>query len=152
MPFPWKIADVVQVVRGTMAAPLAQLLVVLDTGLRQALGMGAWRVLSRGPASAPATGCVRHAASLATVQHLCYEQPTLLIVDRVSGDEEVPLVRLSQQLEWNGLGPKSIAHRYYACRRLAVCPLHLFRIIFVQHELGIDIFPIPQNRQKLPVP
>ena len=75
-----------------MAAPLSQLLAVLDTSLRTALGIGAWRVLSRSPASTPVVGTVVHTISLAAVQHRSFEQPTLLIADRVSGEEEVPLV------------------------------------------------------------
>ncbi|KAK9863129.1 hypothetical protein WJX84_006375, partial [Apatococcus fuscideae] len=51
-----------EVVRGTMAAPLSQLLAILDTAL-----------------------------SLAAVQHQSFQQPTLLIARHVNGEEEVPL-------------------------------------------------------------
>lgn len=78
-----------------MAAPLSQLLAILDTALRAALGLGAWRVLSTSPASHPVVGIVMHTASLAAVQHESFEQPTLLIADRISGEEEVPLVIIS---------------------------------------------------------
>ncbi|KAK9860996.1 hypothetical protein WJX84_011575 [Apatococcus fuscideae] len=80
-----------EVVRGTMAAPLAQLLAILDTALRAALGLGAWRILSRVPAYDPVVGHVVQAASLAAVQYQTYDEPTLLIADCVSGEEEVPL-------------------------------------------------------------
>lgn len=77
-----------------MAAPLSQLLAILDTALRAALGLGAWRILSPGPASTPVVGVMVHTTSLAAVQHEKFEQPTLLIADRISGEEEVPLVNL----------------------------------------------------------
>ena len=96
-----------------MAAPLAQLLAILDTALRAALGLGAWRILSRVPASDPVVGHVVQAASLAAVQYQTYDEPTLLIADCVSGEEEVPLVRT--QLDFLGPAPSMMSRPCQPC-------------------------------------
>lgn len=80
----------VQVIRGTAAAPLSQLLTALGQGLRAAAGLGAWQIIS--PASGSAAGRLELAARLKDVQHSRYPQATILLVERVGGDEEIPEV------------------------------------------------------------
>ena len=79
-----------QVIRGTAAAPLSQLLTSLEPQLRSAAGLSAWQVVS--PAQGHAGGRLEAAAQLRDVQHSRYQQPTILLVDRVRGDEEIPEV------------------------------------------------------------
>lgn len=80
-----------QVIRGTAAAPLSQLLTALEPQLRSAAGLSAWQVIS--PAHGSAAGRLELAEQLRDVQHSRYAQPTVLLVDRMGGDEEVPEVR-----------------------------------------------------------
>lgn len=83
----------VQVVRGTPAAPLAQLLRAAGPALRSAAGLGAWELAARPPAgSPPATGRLVMADSLASAPAGGYRGPTALLLDRVGGEEDVPLV------------------------------------------------------------
>ena len=84
----------VQVIRGTAAAPLSQLLTSLEPQLRLAAGLSAWQVVS--PAQGRAGGRLEAAAQLRDVQHSRYQQPTILLVDRVQGDEEIPEVILAR--------------------------------------------------------
>lgn len=79
-----------QVIRGTAAAPLSQLLTSLEPKLRSAAGLSAWQVIS--PAQGTAVGRLETAQQLRDVQHSRYPQPTILLVDRVGGDEEIPEV------------------------------------------------------------
>ena len=81
-----------QVIRGTAAAPLSQLLTALEPQLRSAAGLSAWQVIS--PARGSAAGRLETAERLRDVQHSQYAQPTVLLVDSVGGDEEVPEVCL----------------------------------------------------------
>ena len=84
-----------QVIRGTAAAPLSQLLTALEPQLRSAAGLSAWQVIS--PAHGSAAGRLEVAAQLRDVQHSRYMEPTVLLVDRVGGDEEVPEVSQTQK-------------------------------------------------------
>ena len=83
-----------QVIRGTAAAPLSQLLTSLEPQLRSAAGLSAWQIVS--PAQGRAGGRLEAAAQLRDVQHSRYQQPTILLVDRVQGDEEIPEVGLAR--------------------------------------------------------
>lgn len=53
---------------------------------RQEGGLGTWQVIS----PQQVAGRLEHVAELHTVQDDVYSQPTILLVDRVSGEEEVP--------------------------------------------------------------
>lgn len=77
-----------QVIRGTVFAPLSQLLSVVDPALRQQSGRGNWMVIS--PAAGAASGWLRVVDNLATVQHDTFDRPTVLICSHVGGEEEVP--------------------------------------------------------------
>ena len=77
-------------IRGTAAAPLSQLLTALEPQLRLAAGLSAWQVIS--PARGSAAGRLEIVGQLRDVQHSRYRQPTVLLVDCVGGDEEVPEV------------------------------------------------------------
>ena len=81
-------------IRGTAAAPLSQLLSAIEPALRLAAGLGAWQVVS--PAAGAVTGRLEIAAALAHVQHARYAQPTVLLVDAVGGEEDMPEVRPSR--------------------------------------------------------
>ena len=83
----------VQVVRGTPAAPLAQLLRSAGPALRGAAGLGAWELAARPPAGSPPTiGRLVLVDSLASAPVGGYGEPTALLLDRVGGEEDVPQV------------------------------------------------------------
>lgn len=75
-----------EVIRGGPAFALSVVLRHLEPLLRKAAGMGGWQIVS--PASA--NGKVRAVESLQAVQHEPFAEATVLIADRVNGDEEVP--------------------------------------------------------------
>ena len=77
-------------IRGTAAAPLAQLLAAVEPALRAAAGLGAWQVVS--PARGEAAGKLEAVRALAHVQHMRYAEPTVLLVDAISGEEDIPEV------------------------------------------------------------
>lgn len=79
-----------QVIRGTAATPCSQLLSLLDPALRRAAGLGAWQIIS--PASGTATGKLEVAERMAHVQHASYREPTVLLVDSIGGEEDIPEV------------------------------------------------------------
>lgn len=79
----------VQVIRGTAAAPCSQLLSAIEPALRAAAGLGAWQLVSAGAGGA-AAGKLVVAEKLAHVQHAPYPEPTVLLVDSVGGDEDIP--------------------------------------------------------------
>jgi alpha-glucan,water dikinase len=74
-----------EVVRGTSAAPVAQLLRVLEPRLRELANLGAWQVIS----PVQAAGTVVCVPTLGEVAAKTFEQPTVLIASHVSGDEDI---------------------------------------------------------------
>jgi len=74
-----------EVVRGGPAFPLALLLRHLDPILRRSAGLGGWQVISPGRAA----GRVRVCDSLLAVQHEQFAEATILLADRVTGEEEI---------------------------------------------------------------
>ena len=67
-----------------------QVLSIVDPLLREAGGLGSWQVISAGQRQC--RGRVVVAASLADVQEQRYEEPTVLLVQLVGGEEEIPEV------------------------------------------------------------
>ncbi|BDA43844.1 Alpha-glucan water dikinase, chloroplastic at C-terminar half [Coccomyxa sp. Obi] len=78
-----------EVIRGTAAAPCSQLLSAIEPALRAAAGLGAWQLVSAGAGGA-AAGKLVVAEKLAHVQHAHYLEATVLLVDGVGGDEDIP--------------------------------------------------------------
>jgi alpha-glucan,water dikinase len=75
-----------EVIRGGPAFTLSLLLRPLDRLLRQAAGLGGWQVIS----PARASGKVRPVQRLLDVQMERFSEPTVLVADEVSGEEEIP--------------------------------------------------------------
>ncbi len=75
-----------EVIRGGPAFTLSLLLRPLDRLLREAAGLGGWQVIS----PARASGKVRAAARLLDVQSERFSEPTVFVVEEVSGEEEIP--------------------------------------------------------------
>jgi alpha-glucan,water dikinase len=75
-----------EVIRGSPPFVLSLLLRRLDPLLRAQAGLGGWQVIS----PAQAAGRVEVVESLLSVQGERYGEPTLLVTDKVSGEEEIP--------------------------------------------------------------
>lgn len=65
----------------------------MDPLLREAGGLSSWQVISAGQGQC--RGRVVVAASLADVQQQRYEEPTVLLVQLVGGEDEIPEVSCS---------------------------------------------------------
>jgi alpha-glucan, water dikinase len=77
-----------EVVRGRIEFVVSTLLRKLDEVLRRSSGLGRWQVVSRGRGQVG--GVVEGLASLAGVQGRRFEARTILIVDEINGDEDIP--------------------------------------------------------------
>lgn len=75
-----------EVVRGGPAFCLSQVLVPVERMLREAGELGTWQIIGPGAVS----GTVVVEPELYAIQHNIYQQPTVLVVDRVGGEEEIP--------------------------------------------------------------
>jgi alpha-glucan,water dikinase len=76
-----------EVVRGSsLGFVLSMLLRHLDPLLRKAARIGDWQIVSRGHGA----GQVRVVASLQEIQRMRFEMPTIIVADRISGEEEIP--------------------------------------------------------------
>ncbi len=75
-----------EIIRSTPAFALSLVLRHLDPMLRTKAGLSGWQVIS--PAQASGKVCV--VDRLLTVQGDHFSEPTILITDQVSGDEEIP--------------------------------------------------------------
>lgn len=85
---PWTISLFSEeVVRGSsLGFALSMLLHQVERELRQRAQLGAWQVVSPGRGA----GRVEVVESLRTVQGKSFQQPTVVIADKVMGDEELP--------------------------------------------------------------
>ena len=75
-----------EVVRGRPAFVLSMLLRQLDPILRQSAELGHWQVISPGQG----IGQVEVVATLKSVQGKSFACPTIIVTDKVAGDEEIP--------------------------------------------------------------
>lgn len=75
-----------EVIRMGSAASLSQLLSRLDPVLRAAADLGSWQIIS----PVAVKGVVRVVDRLEEVQDQVYDEATILIAGRVSGEEEIP--------------------------------------------------------------
>src|SRR5579875_358985 len=75
-----------EVIRGGPAFTLSLLLRPLDAKLREQAGLGGWQIIS----PARGGGKVQPVQRLLDVQSQRFSEPTVLIADEVSGDEEIP--------------------------------------------------------------
>jgi len=75
-----------EVVRGGPAFAVSQVLGNIEAGLRSAAELSAWQVISPGGSA----GIVRVEHDLYKIQDDVYDDPTILVIDRVTGEEEIP--------------------------------------------------------------
>lgn len=75
-----------EVVRGGPAFAISLVISAIDPVLRGAAALGAWQVIS----PATVTGRVLVQPGLADIQDKVFEEPTVLVAQHVSGEEEIP--------------------------------------------------------------
>lgn len=75
-----------EVVRSGAAAPLSQILRVLEPKIRELAHMGHWQIIS----PTEAVGRVALVPRLAEVVSVRFQEPTVIVTDRVTGDEDIP--------------------------------------------------------------
>ncbi len=75
-----------EIVRGRPAFILSMLLRHLDPLLRKAANLGHWQVVSWGQG----TGRVEVVDALSVVQGRRFDSPTVIVADKIKGDEEIP--------------------------------------------------------------
>ena len=78
-----------EVLRGTLFFSLSMVLKKMDPHVRAAANLGDWLTISAGNPLGN-SGSVEFEPCLADVMHKVYEKPTVLVVDRITGEEEVP--------------------------------------------------------------
>ncbi|GIL62435.1 hypothetical protein Vafri_16667 [Volvox africanus] len=112
-----------EVVRGSSGAPLAQLLSCLEPALRQATGGGVWQIVSRGSDRPVLAGRLRVEARLAAVQHEVMREPTVLLVEGITGVEEIPEGCVAVLVGGGASGggcPDVLSHSAVRARNMAV--------------------------------
>jgi alpha-glucan,water dikinase len=77
-----------EIVRGGPAFAVSLVLSSVEPGMRSAAELGAWQVISP---SSSAQGQLVVVPSLQGIQDKVFEQPTILLATRVTGEEEVPV-------------------------------------------------------------
>ncbi|EFJ44707.1 hypothetical protein VOLCADRAFT_118653, partial [Volvox carteri f. nagariensis] len=75
-----------EVIRGGAAFAVSLVITAIEPMLRNAAALGAWQVIS----PVEGTGIVEVITGLHEVQDKTYEQPTVLIAEQVTGEEEIP--------------------------------------------------------------
>ncbi len=75
-----------EVVRGTLASALSNLLHLLQPALRKAADLGDWQVVSPGRGA----GRLEVVHALETIQGRPFERPVVILTERLSGYEEIP--------------------------------------------------------------
>ncbi|KAM0898304.1 hypothetical protein ACQ4PT_022016 [Festuca glaucescens] len=75
-----------EIIRSGSAASLSLLLNRLDPVLRNVANLGSWQIIS----PVDVAGYVVVVDQLLTVQHKSYDKPTILVVEGVKGEEEIP--------------------------------------------------------------
>lgn len=75
-----------EIVRGRLSFILSLLIHHLDPILRKSANLGDWQVISAGQA----TGVIEVVQSLRSVQDRKFDRPTIIIADKVTGEEEPP--------------------------------------------------------------
>lgn len=78
-----------EVLRGSLFFSLSMILKKIDPHVRHKANLGNWLIISQGR-SHGSRGYVERVKNLADVMHKTYEQRTVLLVEKISGEEEVP--------------------------------------------------------------
>ena len=118
-----------EVLRGTLFFSLSMILKKIDPYVRKCAHLGDWLIISPGR-SHGSRGYVEYVPKLYDVMHNTYDQRTVLIVDKITGEEEVPsnvqAIILLNATDY----PDVLAHVSVRARNLKV----LLAVLFDQNE------------------
>ena len=122
---PWAVELFTQeVIRGGPAFAVSLILSALEPSIRLAAELGAWQVISPGSG----IGRLRVVPSLYEVQDDVYDEPTVILARRVTGEEEVPLGTVAVV---SGDAPDVLSHLAVRSRNMRV----LFAACYNDEEL-----------------
>lgn len=79
-----------EVVRGQSVAVLGPILQIVGGHLRATAEMGPWEIVSSGLAG-PRIGRIKYLESLESIQGVQIDEPTVYVVDKLTGNEDIPL-------------------------------------------------------------
>jgi alpha-glucan,water dikinase len=114
-----------EVLRGTLFFSLSMILKKIDPHVRKCAHLGDWLIISPGR-SHGSRGYVEYVPKLYDVMHNTYENRTILIVDKITGEEEVPSNVQALILLNASDYPDVLAHVSVRARNLKV----LFAVLF----------------------
>lgn len=78
-----------EILRGTLFFSLSMILRKIDPKIREFAHLGNWLIISKGR-SHGSRGYIEHVKHLKDVMHKTYDRRTVLLCERVDGEEEVP--------------------------------------------------------------
>jgi alpha-glucan,water dikinase len=78
-----------EVLRGTLFFSLSMILKKIDPHVRGCAHLGNWLIISQGR-NHGSRGYVEKVSNLADVMHKVYDKRTVLLVEKITGEEEVP--------------------------------------------------------------
>ena len=78
-----------ELIRGSIFFALSMLLKKIEPTIRKNAQLGEWLIISRGGSNV--SGKLIHVPKLHDVQFTKYKEPTVIVTENVSGDEEVPV-------------------------------------------------------------
>jgi len=78
-----------EILRGTLFFSLSMILKKIDPKIRQSAHLGNWLIISKGK-SIGSRGYVEKVKHLKEVMHKTYERRTILLCEKIDGEEEVP--------------------------------------------------------------
>ena len=108
-----------EALRGTLFFSLSMILKKIDPFVRQCAHLGDWVIISTGRTHG-SRGYVEYVPRLADVMHKTYEKRTVLIVDKITGEEEVPANVQAIILMNSADYPDVLAHVSVRARNLKV--------------------------------
>jgi len=114
-----------EVLRGTLFFSLSMILKKIDPHVRKCAHLGDWLIISAGR-SHGSRGYVENVPKLYDVMHKTYEQRTILLVDKITGEEEVPSNVQAIILLNSSDYPDVLAHVSVRARNLKVLLAVLF--------------------------
>lgn len=118
-----------EVLRGTLFFSLSMILKKIDPHVRNCANLGSWLIISQGRSHGSRGNFVR-VKNLADVMHKVYDERSVLLVEKISGEEEVP-TNVQAIVVMNASDyPDVLAHVSVRARNLKV----LLTVLFDEEE------------------
>jgi alpha-glucan,water dikinase len=125
-----------EITRGTLFFSLSMILKKIDPRIRESAHLGNWLVISQGR-SHGSRGYIEHVRYLKDVMHKTYSRRTVLLCDKIDGEEEVP-ANVQAIILIDGTDyPDVLAHVSVRARNLKVLFTVCFEESINQELLGL---------------